>query len=142
MKYIIALIVPLAYLNPIAKIQSQNLTCEDLKIGKFELIDKETNKRYIILRDKNYQVDQTFELTSIRKIANDLTNKIHWKNDCEYSLMADPKKNVMDEYDLYVNKMGGLHLQIKEIEGKCYTVETTFNGVIVDNSFICKIGDS
>jgi len=44
-----------------------NLTCSDFKTGKFELVNSETNRKYIIQRNSEFQTEDTYDLKSGKK---------------------------------------------------------------------------
>lgn len=127
------------FFNPTSKVWSQNLSCKDFRTGQFELRNKESNKRYVILRGKDFQLEQTFDLTTNKKIKKDTSYKIKWRTDCDYNLLIDDRKNVMDDFNKYTNAKGGLNCSVKKIDGKCFLIETKFEGDAY-TSKICKVG--
>lgn len=113
MKNIFALIAALTVINCTSKTDKVKLACKDFKVGKFELINKESNRRYVILRENDYQVEQTFDLVTNQKLNNERYYKISWKNDCEYNLTLDTLKSQYDEFDVYSVSKGGIDNYIK-----------------------------
>ncbi|WP_227550169.1 hypothetical protein, partial [Sphingobacterium paramultivorum] len=102
--------------------------------------NKSSNMKYLLLRTKDFQIEQTFDLKTNRKTKKDRYYKISWKNDCEYNLMIDISKNGINENDTYLNSKGGLKCSIKKIENNCATVDTYFDGDVL-SSKICKLND-
>jgi len=47
-----------------------NLKCEDFHIGKFELINKTNDRKYILKREKTFQSEETFVLKTGKKIGS------------------------------------------------------------------------
>ncbi|MDR6405855.1 MULTISPECIES: hypothetical protein [Chryseobacterium] len=121
---IIIIFFQLLFLFICEKAIDKRLSCKDFKIGKFQLISKDTKRKYLIKRTKDFQIEQTFDLTTNKKIKKDRYYKITWKNDCEYSLLLDTSKSEYDEIDLYVNSVGGYKCLIRSVENNCATVET------------------
>jgi hypothetical protein len=103
----------------------QSLTCRDFKFGKFELKNINDNRKYIITRNQNFQIEEVYNLATNEKIKNDRYYIITWKNDCEYQLKMDTLKSEYDNFDLQVNSLGGLKNRILKIEGKCAEIETS-----------------
>lgn len=117
-------------------IDHKKIPCKDFKIGKFEIYNKNSNKKYLLERTKDFQVEKTLNLTTNTKSSNDRYYKISWKNDCEYNLILDTTRSQYDTIDLYINSKGGYHCLIKSIEGNCAIVETKVDG---EDTFISKI---
>ncbi|UTX49578.1 hypothetical protein [Chryseobacterium sp. MA9] len=126
------------FVNDNAKIiDMEHSTCSDFKSGKFELLNKKTNKRYLIQRSNDFQVEETFDLSTNKKISKDRYYKILWKSNCQYILLLDLTKSQHDETDKYINSHGGYLCTIKKIEGKCAIIETQFEGDVFASE-ICK----
>lgn len=135
------IIIILAYLISISAPKIENheeMICSDFKTGQFELVNKKTNKKYIIHRSRNEQIEETFDITTGKKTMKSRYYKILWRNDCEYNLLLNLTKSKHDETDKYINSNGGYNCTIKKIEGECATVETEFQGEALI-SVICKI---
>ncbi len=115
----------------------RNLTCSDFETGQFELINSNTNRKYVIDRKQNFQIEKTYDFSTNEKISNDRYYFIDWKNDCEYLLKIDTAKSKYDEIDLQINSLGGLESKILKIDGKCAEIETKLLEQTV-NSKICK----
>lgn len=113
-------------------------TCSDFKSGKFELLNKKTNKRYLIQRSNDFQVEETFDLFTNKKISKDRYYKLLWKSNCQYILLLDLTKSQHDETDKYINSHGGYLCTIKKIEGKCAIIETHFEGDVFASE-VCKV---
>ncbi|WP_426480165.1 hypothetical protein [Chryseobacterium sp. R2ACT005] len=122
--------------NP-KEIVSGKLSCRDFKNGKFILINKKTNKKYLIEKSKDFQKEEVFDLSTNLKIQKDRYYKILWKNDCQFVLLLDLAKSQHDETDKYINIHGGYLCTIKKIEGKCAVIDTQFEGEIFASE-ICK----
>lgn len=136
-----AIIIFSTYLISIYSIKIENhkeTRCSDFKTGKFELVNKKTNRKYIIQRSKNNQKEEVFDLTTGKKIIEDKFYKILWKNDCQYTLHLNLTKGEHDETDQYINSHGGYNCTIKKINDKCANVETEFQGDVL-TSEMCKI---
>jgi len=123
--------------NNAKKIDREYSTCSDFKSGKFELLNKKTNKRYLIQRSNNLQVEETFDLSTNRKIQKDRYYKILWRSNCQFTLLLDLAKSQHDETDKYINTHGGYLCTIKRIKGKCAVIETQFEGEVFASE-ICK----
>jgi|GEM_PF-1407196 len=116
---------------------NQNFECKNFKTGKFELINSEENRKYIIERNTKIQIEKIFELSTNKKLKEDRYYEIVWENDCEYQLKLDTLKSKFDYNDLKINSMGGLQNKIIKIDKKCAEIQTTFQNLIA-NSKICK----
>ncbi|SEW25241.1 hypothetical protein SAMN05421841_1842 [Chryseobacterium wanjuense] len=138
MKIVIIFLASFVFINCEKAIGNKRLNCIDFKIGKFQLINKDSKKKYLIERTKDFQIEQTFDLSTNKKIRKDRYYKIFWINDCEYSLILDTSKSEHDQIDLYINSKGGYKCSIKKIDNNCATVQTNVEG---DNfiSKVCKI---
>ncbi|MDH5032344.1 MULTISPECIES: hypothetical protein [Chryseobacterium] len=137
MKFLILFPIVLSLLANPEEIVSKELSCKDFKNGKFVLINKKTNKRYLIEKSKDLQKEQVFDLTINKKIQKDRYYKILWKSDCQFILLLDLAKNQYDETDKYINSNGGYLCTIKKIEGKCAIIETQFEGEVFASE-VCK----
>jgi hypothetical protein len=114
-----------------------NLTCSDFKTGKFELVNSETNRKYIIQRNSEFQTEDTYDLKSGKKISGPKFYKIKWIKDCEYNLLIDTTKSKYDETDLYINSKGGLNTTILKIENNCANLITRFEEMEI-KAKVCK----
>ncbi|MDQ1097662.1 hypothetical protein QE441_000828 [Chryseobacterium sp. SORGH_AS909] len=114
------------------------LSCSAFRRGTFHIINKSINKKFVIERKNDFQIESTYDLVTNQKIKADRIYKISWKNDCEYVLKLDTSKSKYDETDLYINANGGLNCKIVSIKNKCCTIETKFaeNTTV---SQLCKI---
>lgn len=115
-----------------------DIRCEDFHIGKFELINTTTNRKYILTREKNSQSEETFDLKTSRAIGDKRFYNLKWINDCEYILLIDTLKSKFDETDIYINSNGGLKCRIAEIKNNSATIITSFENNSV-KSVISKI---
>jgi hypothetical protein len=118
-------------------LKDSNLKCSDFKTGRFELINTESNRRYIIERNSEFQTEDTYDLKSGEKISGPRFYKIKWLSECEYNLLLDTAKSSYDENDLYINSKGGLNSKILKINANCSTVITRFEGVGIEAK-ICR----
>ena len=124
MKSIILLTVFYIFFTNSQIYNGDSLKCSDFKNGKFELTNSESNRKYIIERNAEFQTELTYNLKSGEKISGPKVFKIKWINDCEYNLLIDTSQNKYDEIDLYINSKGGLNNKILKIEKNCATVIT------------------
>lgn len=115
-----------------------DLKCEDFHIGKFELVNKSDNRKYILERKQNSQSEETFDLKTGEKIDSKRVYNLKWINDCEYILLIDTLKSKFDEVDIYINSNGGLKCKIVKIKNNSATITTTFENNSVE-SVISKI---
>ncbi|RLJ30670.1 hypothetical protein CLU97_0040 [Chryseobacterium sp. 7] len=136
MKLSILLPLVLSLLTNPKETKSRKVLCTDFKNGKFVLLNKKTNKKYLIQRAKDFQKEEIFDLSTNKKIKKDRYYKIFWKNDCQF-LLLDLSKSQHDETDKYINSHGGYLCTIKKIEGKCAIIETQFEGDVFASE-ICK----
>ncbi|MBC7524695.1 MAG: hypothetical protein H7239_09680 [Flavobacterium sp.] len=94
---------------------SQELTCEDFKIGTF-LIKIDTEKEpYRITRYENYQVE------FVKKNDNEnieFTNSVEWIDDCTYRLKYDEKKMSLNAFQKSINENNGVLVKMRKIKGK------------------------
>lgn len=135
MKNIILCFILLSFLG----FKSENdLKCEDFHIGKFKLINKTDNRKYILKREKTFQSEETFDLKTGKKIGDKRFYNLKWMNDCEYILLIDTLKSKFDEDDIYINSNGGLRCRIAEIKSNSATIITSFEDNSV-KSVISKI---
>lgn len=116
---------------------SGTLSCRDFKNGKFVLINKKTNKKFLIEKSKDLQREEVFDLSTNKKIQKDRYYKILWRSDCQFILLLDLAKSQYDETDKYINSHGGYLCTIKKIEGKCAIIETQFEGDVFASE-VCK----
>lgn len=135
MKYII-IFIPFITINCVKENYHKKLSCKDFNIGKFEIHNKDTNKRYLLERTNDFQIENTLNLSTNTKSKEDRYYKIYWKSDCEYNLILDTARSQYDTIDLYINSKGGYQCLIKNIEGNCAIVETKVDG---EDTFISKI---
>lgn len=138
MKLITILFTAFTLFNCKEKTTDRKLSCTDFKTGTFELVNKTTNRKYLIERTKDLQIEQTYDLAMNKKIKKDRYYKITWKNDCEYNLQLDTVKSEPDEFDIFVNSNGGYNCSIKQINGNCAITESRLEGEAY-SSEICKI---
>jgi len=137
MKLLILFSLILSLLAIPKEIGSRKVSCTDFKNGKFVLINKKTNKKYLIQRTKDFQKEEIFDLSTNKKIQKDRYYKILWKNDCQFFLLLDLSKSQHDKTDKYINSHGGYLCTIKKIEGKCAIIETQFEGEVFASE-VCK----
>jgi hypothetical protein len=105
-------------------------------VGKFEIHNKDSKKRYLLERTNDVQIEKTLNLSTNTKSNEDRYYKIYWKSDCEYNLILDTARSQYDTIDLYINSKGGYQCLIKSIEGNCAIIETKVDG---EDTFISKI---
>ncbi|MDQ1162551.1 hypothetical protein QE422_002919 [Chryseobacterium sp. SORGH_AS 447] len=117
----------------------KDMQSTDFKIGKFQLINKNSNRKYLLQRTADFQIEQTFDLDTGKKLKKDRYYKIFWKDDNQYTLILDTTKSQYNEIDLYVNSVGGYKCTINDIEDNCSIVETSVKGEGSVTSEICKI---
>ncbi|MFP8894491.1 hypothetical protein [Chryseobacterium sp. EZn1] len=137
MKFLILFHIVLSLQGSSEEFVSGALSCRDFKNGKFVLINKKTNKRYLIEKSKDLQKEEVFDLSTNKKMQKDRYYKILWKSDCQYILLLDLAKSQHDETDKYINSHGGYLCTIKKIEGKCAIIETQFEGEVFASE-VCK----
>ncbi len=113
------------------------LECVDFHNGKFELINEEQNKKYIIEREGNFQTEETYNLESGKKISKRYF-KLKWLSECECNLLIDPVKNKLDEVDIMINAKGGVTCTVLSIENNCATIRSSVGDFEVQAK-ICKI---
>ena len=120
------------------QIQNQQLTCNDFKDGTFEFYDKELNKKYVLIRNNDSQIEQVYDLTTnnLDPESNRIM-KISWLNDCEYKAILDTTKSKYDELDLLMISKGGLKNKIISIEKKCALTESSIEN-FTKTFRICK----
>lgn len=117
--------------------KKSQLECKDFKNGKFELINTEENKKFIIERQDSFQSEETYDLKTGKKIRKRFF-KIKWTSDCEFNVLIDTVKNKYDELDLYINSKGGVNNQILNIENNCANIRSSIGDFKIDCK-ICKI---
>lgn len=127
-----------ALLSVVCFKNEHDLKCKDFHIGKFELVNKFDNRKYILDRKQNSQSEETFDLKTGKKIGNKRIYNLKWINDCEYILFIDTLKSNFDEADIYINSNGGLKCRIFKIKNNSATITTTFEDNSVE-SVISKI---
>ncbi|WP_179345890.1 hypothetical protein [Winogradskyella ursingii] len=142
------------------KINAQELTCEDFKIGQFYIpTDDEMKKytvisndsikemtaerdltvnKYIVVRAKNTQVEWKNGIGN----GNPEYEIIEWIDDCTYRLTYDSSKSELDEGKKWVNDNNGIVVSKTKIEKRClyYTATMTTNDgqKISQDGIICK----
>lgn len=107
---------------------NKTLTCSDFKTGTFENIDEINHRKFIIKREKDYQLETAIDLKTNKKIVENKVIKIDWINDCEYKLLLDTTKIKGSVSELKINSKGGLNNRILNIKNNCATVETILEG--------------
>lgn len=125
-----------AYLSLISF--KNELKCDDFHYGKFEIINKIDNRKYILEREQNFQSEETYDLKTGKKIDSKRVHSLKWINSCEYILTIDTLKSEYDESDIYINNNGGLKCRITKIYGNSSKVITSFENKSVE-SVISKI---
>jgi len=90
-------------------------------------------------RTADFQIEQTFDLDTGKKLKKDRHYKIFWKDDSQYTLILDTTKCQYNEIDLYMNSVGGYKCTINNFEDNCSIVETSVQGESSFISEICKI---
>lgn len=80
-------------------------TCLDYKTGTF-LISKDTTfaKSQKLIRTEEY-------ITQITEEGDTLFAKIEWLNDCSYKLFYDKDKMHLNNFQINVNRLGGLLIE-------------------------------
>ena len=142
------------------KMNAQELTCEDFKIGEFYIpetkdmaeytivendsiseftLERDSSiKKYIVIRKKNSQTEWKNGIGN----GNPEYEKIEWIDDCTYRLTYDSTKSELDEGKKWVNDNNGIVVSKVKIENKClyYTATMTTNDgqKISQNGIICK----
>lgn len=59
--------------------QNKVLTCNDFKSGTFENINQNENKKFVIKRENEKQVESAYDLKTNKIIVKDKTINISWK---------------------------------------------------------------
>jgi len=118
---------------------SRDLKCKDFENGTFEFQDEILDKKYVIIRKNENQIEQVYDLkTNKMESEAGRVMKISWVNNCEYSAMLDTIKSTKyDGLDLQMITAGGLNNKIIKIEKNCATTETSI-GNFKKNFVICK----
>ncbi|AXO79231.1 hypothetical protein DZC78_02160 [Olleya aquimaris] len=142
------------------KINAQELTCEDFKIGQFYIPETpemakytivendsisessperdKTIKKYIVIREKGTQIEWKNRIGN----GNPEYEIIEWIDDCTYRLTYDSSKSELDEGKKWVNDNKGIVVSKTKIENKClyYTATMTTNEgqKISQDGTICK----
>ena len=120
------------------KIQNQQLECKDFINGTFEFYDNEINKKYILIRKNESQIEKVYNLTTNElEINPPRIMKITWLNECEYNAMLDTTKSKFDELDLQMISAGGVNNKIIKIVKNCAETEASI-GNFKKNFKICK----
>ena len=141
---------------------SQNLKCEDFKVGRFYIpVSSNTDTLYVYnantneLTKQNYEVDkelknyivirnekEQIEWHNGENIGSPIYEDLIWIDDCSYILKYSSKNEVMDEEGLYVNENGGLKVDVLNIEGNCLKYKATLTlkdaTEIYQFGYICK----
>ena len=142
------------------KINAQELTCADFKIGQFYIPEtKEMAKytivendsisemlperdssiqKYIVIREKNTQIEWTNGIGNGKPEYEIL----EWIDDCTYRLTYDASKSELDAEKKWINENNGIVVTKRKIENKClfYTATMTTNegDTIAQDGIICK----
>lgn len=98
-------------------VNSQDLTCKDFHIGKFEMDTKEYGK-FIITRTKDNQVE------SCKSINYKGSFDIVWKDDCTYEL-SNEQVQIGDKTE--TNKNIKVTSKIYKIEGDVFFLQVSSN---------------
>ncbi len=132
------IILSFAFLSIFSLKEESDLKCEDFHIGKFELVNKSNNRKYILERKQKSQTEESFDLKTGKNLGSKRVYNVKWINDCEYILLIDTLKSRFDETDIYINSNGGLKCKIVKIKNNTATITTSFEGNSVE-SVISKI---
>ena len=142
------------------KINAQELTCKDFKIGDFYIPETEEMRKYTIqVNDSIAEMADKRDL-SIKKwiVVREENTQIEWKNgigngnpeyeiiewidDCTYRLTYDSSKSELDEGKKWVNDNNGIVVSKTKIKNNClyYTATMTTNDgqKISQDGIICK----
>jgi len=125
------------------KINAQELTCSDFKIGTFYIPTSDEMKkykitsndsisemtaerdlnvnRYVVIREKNSQTEWKNGIGN----GNPTYEILEWIDDCTYRLTYDSSKGEMDEMTKWVNENNGIVVSKIKIEGKCLFYDAT-----------------
>ncbi|MCB4800284.1 hypothetical protein [Neotamlana laminarinivorans] len=142
------------------KINAQELTCKDFKIGQFYIPTTEELKDFTIIKNDSIQnfeiqLDSTITKTVIERKKDTQTEwingigngqpayeKIEWIDDCTYRLTYDESKMELDETEKWVNENDGIVVSKRKIEENClfYTATMTSNNgeKFSQSGVICK----
>ena len=118
---------------------NRDLKCKDFENGTFEFHDKVLDKKYVIIRTNQSQIEQVYDLkTNKMESESGRVMKISWINDCEYTALLDTIKSTKyDDLDLQMILAGGLNNKIINVEKNCATIETSI-GTFKKNLVVCK----
>jgi len=142
------------------KINAQELTCADFKIGQFYIpTDDEMKKYTVISNDSIKEMTAERDLTVSKYIVVRAKNtQVEWKNgigngnpeyeiiewidDCTYRLTYDALKTELDQDQKWINDNKGIVVSKTKIENNClfYTATMTTNEgqKISQDGTICK----
>ncbi len=96
---------------------AQDLTCKDFKEGAFVVpADSITKISYEIIRKGNTQK----EIVSDPEFKQVSFGKIKWITDCSYKTNYDTTKMKLTKYQEFINKNGGVLVEMIKIKGKCF----------------------
>ena len=125
------------------KINAQELTCADFKVGTFFIPTSDEMKRYtvttndtinewtaerdlsinryIVIREKNTQTEWK------NGIDNDIPEYeiLEWIDDCTYRLTYDESKAELDDGKKWVNENNGIVVSKVKIDGNCMFYDAT-----------------
>ena len=158
MKKIITLIIIFLLIS--IKINAQELSCKDFKVGKFyipitedkkkykfesndfnaEITEKRdlSIKKYIVIREKGTQIEWVDGIGN----GNPRYEIIEWIDDCTYRLTYDSTKSELDKEKQWINDNNGIIVSKTKIENNClyYTATMTTNDgqKISQDGIICK----
>ncbi|NCQ12257.1 MAG: hypothetical protein GW809_09000 [Bacteroidetes bacterium] len=142
------------------KINAQELTCEDFKIGQFYIPLTDDVKKYTIeVNDSIADITDNRDL-SIKKwiVVREENTQIEWKNgigngipeyeiiewidDCTYRLTYDSSKAELSEDKKWINDNNGIVVTKTKIENNCLyykaTMTTNEGQKISQDGIICK----
>ena len=140
-KYILIMIILIG-----ANSYSQELTCESFHNGTFIIPADDTLPFSIkVERNGNYQSEIIINPEVIDAEDSKLRKKvfeiIDWIDDCTYRLKYDKTKMELDEHQKFVNRNGGLLVEMVKIDGSCfyYNSSMTVDGEVMSvKGKICK----
>ncbi|PQL93566.1 hypothetical protein [Apibacter adventoris] len=99
--------------------QNKNLTCLDFTKGEFKSInDDNATLSSIIIRNGQKQLEITNQEYTYKKI--------HWLNDCDYSLFFSKKDSKKDPFKKYINHNGGIIVKMVKIENDILYYKTSY----------------
>jgi hypothetical protein len=100
----------------------ESLKCDNFKKGNFIVpSDTESTRPYRIIRSDNTQIE--IDSKGVKRYS-----KVKWLDNCNYILLYDADKMILNSFQKEVNNFGGIIVKVTKIEGNCFYYTSNIKG--------------